>query len=615
MAATEQLISTPGRGDTRRPGPLTELTSRSSPSGIPRRSRKRVAFAAVLGASPLLLFSFLPSLESASNYLPVAAIDLAASFTRMVLAYVLSLGISLAYGYYAATHRPAERVLIPVLDILQSIPILGFFPVAVVFFVGLTGPNSIIGPNLASIFLLFTSMSWNMVFGVYESIKSMPQEMREAADSFGVTGRQRLREVVVPATINRLVYNSILSWTAGWYFLVAAEIFSLSGSSSTVLPGIGSFLLQAAGAQDFKALITGLVLLVALIALLDVFLWRPLTRWAERFRYDQAPSGESEPGRAGTRAGGTPIRRAANVVVRYVRTSVTRVSTPIVALSSTLTSRARRGRDPEFARTAVRYVALGTILTLAWLLVIAIAVAVYEVFTAPVSSMTRDYIGMLPQAVALSLGRVASAYLLSLAIAFPLAVLIARRARASRVGLPVIEILASVPATALFPLFIFALLGALGSTLGAQGAVQVAAILMLVTGMLWYLFFNILSGLRAIPPDLEEAARSYGLPRRLYFRRLILPAVFPAFITGSITAFGGGWNTLIIAEYIHYSDSQQFQVLGVGALLDIGNRIPKGGGLPLLASALFALVLAVVGLNELLWKPLYRRAVERYRID
>jgi NitT/TauT family transport system permease protein len=174
-------------------------------------------------------------------------------------------------------------------------------------------------------------------------------------------------------------------------------------------------------------------------------------------------------------------------------------------------------------------------------------------------------------------------------------------------------VVASVPATALFPLFIFAFIGLLGSTIGDQAAVQIAAILMLTTGMLWYLFFNILSGLRAVPPDLEEAARSYGLSRRMYYQRLLLPAIFPAFITGSITAFGGGWNTLIIAEYINYSPTEKFHVLGVGYLLDKGALIPDGA--PLLASALLVLIVVVVTLNELLWKPLYRRAAERYRIE
>ncbi|MGI0053338.1 MAG: ABC transporter permease subunit [Thermoplasmata archaeon] len=564
-----------------------------------------IPWAMLASAGPLLAVSLLPIAGSVGGELPEAAVDLAASFTRMLLAYLLALGFCLIYGYYAATHRPAERVLIPVLDVLQSIPILGFFPIALVVFVGLTGPHSLVGPNLASIFLIFTSMAWNMVFGVYESIKSMPQELREAADSFGVRGLQRLRTVVFPATVNRLVYNSILSWTAGWYFLVAAEIISVS-NQTTVLPGIGSFLLTAAGSHNESALLTGLGLLIVLIALLDLALWRPLIRWAERFRYDQSPSGSTE-GAVYRRAGGQPLRRAAVVVVRYVRTGVTRVSTPIVALSSSITERARRGREPGFGRTAAKTVALGTVLTLSWLLLITLGVAVYGVFHEPITGPVHNDLLSLPEALGLSFGRVVLAYLLSLAIAFPLALAVTRRTAAGGAGLSLIEIVASVPATALFPLFIFALL----PYLGFQGA----AILMLTTGMLWYLFFNLLSGLRSIPPDLKEAARSFGLRRREYYRRLLLPAVFPAFVTGSITAFGGGWNTLVIAEYLHYSPTQHFQVLGLGELINVGIQLQNGTGLPLMVAALLVMVLTVVALNELLWKPLYRRASDRYRID
>jgi NitT/TauT family transport system permease protein len=576
------------------------------------RPRRWLVPAVMLGAGPVLAVSLLPFGSSWTTYLPVAALDLAASFTRMLLAYLMSLGFSLAYGYYAAVHRPAERVLIPVLDILQSVPILGFFPIAIVFFVGLTGPQSLIGPNLASIFLIFTSMAWNMVFGVYESLKSIPSEIREAADSFGVGGVQRLRQVLLPATANRLIYNSILSWTAGWYFLVAAEFISVSNASTT-LPGIGSFLLQEAGSQNLPALVTGLGLLVTLIALMDFFVWRPATKWAERFRYDQAPSGEVTGG-IQRRFQGQPLRRAADLVVRYARAGASRVSLPFVALRTTLASRGRaEDRGPSFARRAAGWVALGTVLLLCWLLLITLGVAVYEVFRQPITGHVHGDLLLLPVATAFSLGRVVAAYAVSLAIALPLALLVTRRRLASRVGLPLIEIVASVPATALFPLFIFALL----PYFGFQGA----AIVMLTTGMLWYLFFNILSGLRSIPPDLEEAARSYGLPRREYYRRLVFPAIFPAFITGSITAFGGGWNTLIIAEYIHYSPSQQFSVLGLGDLINVGLNppvawgLPPGGGLPLMVAALLVLVCVVVGLNELLWKPLYRQAVERYRIE
>jgi NitT/TauT family transport system permease protein len=561
--------------------------------------------AVLLVGGPTLAFSLLPGAHAVGAQLPLAAVDLSASFLRMLFAYGLSLAFALGYGYFAATRRTGERILLPVLDILQSVPILGFFPVAIVFFVGLTGPNSIIGPNFASIFLIFTSMSWNMAFGVYESIKTIPNELKEATDSFNLTGWERLRRVLLPATANRLVYNSILSWTGGWYFLVAAEFISTS-SSSTVLPGIGSFLLDAASSGDTAALVAGLLLLVALITALDVFLWRPLSRWAERFRYDTAPSGASE-GAITRRGPPLPLRRAAGAVVRFVRTGVTRVGSPFLKVSTLVPRpRPREGTKTKVG-AAARTVTLGAVLVLVWLLLITIIVAIYNVYSVPIQPAVLAQMKLLPLALLYSMGRVGAAYAVSLAIALPLAIWIASRPRAARLGLPVVEVVASVPATALFPLFIFALL----PYFGFQGA----AVLMLLTGMMWYLFFNILSGLRGVPPDLDEAARSLGLPKKIYYRRVLLPALFPAFVTGSITAFGGGWNTLVIAEYLHYSATHSLQVLGVGELINVGLYWPHNAGLPLMVSALLTLVFAVIAINEIVWKPMYRRAIEKYRID
>jgi NitT/TauT family transport system permease protein len=540
------------------------------------------------------------SLGGVAGYLPTAAVDLLYSFLRMCGAYVASLGFALAYGYYAATRPQGERVMIPVLDILQSVPILGFFPVAIVALADLT-PNSWVGPNIASVFLIFTSMSWNMVFGVYESVKTLPIDLREATDSFGVRGMQRFRQVLFPAMVNRLVYNSVLSWTAGWFFLVEAEIFTTNKGGA--LPGIGSYLSFAAGEHNGTAFLTGLVLLVILIALLDFGVWRPLGRFAERFRYDQSPSGEGELGNLGVST--TRFRRAAAYITRGVRSGVTRVSTPLVQLAAIpfRSASGRRRRDGH--NPALYYGVLGGILVAVWLLLIAIVVAIFNVFSSPIIPSVRGQILELPLSMGASLVRVVAAFAFCLAIALPLAVLMSRRPRAARVGLPIVEVVASFPATALFPVIIFELL----PYISGEGA----AVLMLMTGMLWYLFFNLLSGIRSLPPDLEEASRSFGVKGRGFFTKVLLPGIFPALITGSITAFGGGWNTLIVAEYLNVGVSQKFQLLGVGSAIDIGYAEPNG--LPLMVAALLTLVITVIAINELIWKPLYRRAVEKYRYD
>ena len=589
-------------GSTDRGGGTSTASPPASP-GKPLSFPSAGRTAALYAGVPLLIgvigaTTFGLSFGSFASYLPIAARDVSFSFLRLVAAYAASLGFALAYGYYAATHPPGERVMIPVLDILQSVPILGFFPVVIVLFVNLT-PGTWLGPNIASVFLIFTSMSWNMVFGVYESLKTLPADLRESADTFGVRGFLRFKRVLFPATINRLVYNSVLSWTGGWFFLVEAEIFTTNSSG---LPGIGSFLSIAASEHNTDAFLAGIILLILVIALLDFAVWRPLGRWAERFRYDQSPSGEGEVS-GGPRDATGRFRRAAAYVTRGVRSGVTRISTPFVQLAS-ITVRPVR-QPTAFQRTAFYYAALGAILVFVWLIIIEIITNVYGVFTGPISSSVRAQMLTLPEAMGASTLRIAIAYAICLAIALPLAIYLARRPKASRVGLPIVEVVASFPATALFPVIIFELV----PYLTPNGA----AVLMLLTGMMWYLFFNLLSGVRQLPPDLEEAARSFGIQGRQFFRRVLFPGIFPALVTGSITAFGGGWNTLIVAEYLNVNSHQTLSVIGVGQLIDIGYGEP--GGFPLMVAALFTLIATVIAINELLWKPLYRRAVEQFRYD
>jgi len=435
---------------------------------------------------------------------------------------------------------------------------------------------------------------------VYESLKTLPAELKEAAETFRARGLLLFRRVLFPATINRLVYNTVLSWTAGWFFLVEAEIFTTN--TNQILPGIGSYLFYAAAASNAAKFLVGIFVLVVVIAILDFAVWRPLGKWAERFRYDTAPSGEGGEVASGDAAG--RFTRAAEYVRRGVRTTATRISTPFVQLAAFAT---RPVLKTPRRRDALSYVGIGTILVLAWLMLIALVVGVFHVLTGPILPGVARQIELLPLAMGASALRVAASYAVCLAIALPLALVLARSARANRVGMPVVEVIASFPATALFPVIIFGLI----PFISAEGA----AILMLMTGMLWYLFFNILSGIRGLPPDLDEAAHSFGLRGWKRFTRVVLPGIFPALITGSITAFGGGWNTLIVAEYLTGNSSQVLSLFGIGRSIDIGAELPNNTGYPLLVAALLTLVAAVVAINELIWKPLYRRAVEKYRYD
>lgn len=582
-----------------------------SPTGSARRWTLPIALFASI---PILAAIDFSGVDPVVHDLPFAAYSLGASFVRMLLAYGLALSFALGYGYVAAVNRNAERVMIPVLDILQSVPILGFLPIVLYALISLS-PNTILGPNLASIFLIFTCMSWNMAFGVYESLKALPHDLREASDSFGLHGAKRARRVLFPAMVNRLVYNSVLSWTNGWYFLVAAEILTTAGAGKgTTLTGIGSYLYTAAANGNTDQLVAGVLVLVILIALLDLLLWRNLGHWAERYRMDTSPSGEAiPPPTGGARA--ASLRRVRGVVGRGLTSGKAIVLAPVKVLGNVtgLGPALRRSpvahRHPKtFWWNAFVWGMLGAVLVICWLLIITLGVGVFNVFRSPIPANVRQQITTVPLALAYSMGRVAAAYAICVVFSLGLALLFARKPKVSRFGLPVVQIVASVPATALFPLFLFYLVGVVG--------VEPAVVFVLVTGMVWYVFFNVLAGLRSIPPDLEESARSYGLKGKNYYRRLIFPGIYSSFITGSITAFGGGWNTLIIAESLAGPNGKSVSVLGLGELIDLGApNIGEPHGIALMVVALLTMVIAVVAVNQLVWKPLYRRASERYRYD
>jgi len=298
-----------------------------------------------------------------------------------------------------------------------------------------------------------------------------------------------------------------------------------------------------------------------------------------------------------------------------VRTGFITASTPLVSLGTFALGRGTTRRR-SFAALAGRYLALGSILIFSWYLLITAGVAIYSIYVHPIGAFALAQIRMIPYDLASSIGRLIAAYTLSLVIAFPLAYFLTHRPRAARIGLPLVEIVASVPATAIFPLIVFVVVLDIGR--------QATSVILLSTGMIWYLFFNLLSGMRSIPPDLDEAARSFGVKGGPYYRKVLLPAVFPAFITGSITALGGGWNTLIVAEYLSVSKTVQtptgpvttthvvYQVPGIGQLIQAGFAENSAA---VYVAALLALVVTVVVVNELLWKPLYRRAIEKYKYD
>jgi len=534
-----------------------------------------------------------PHLSVSARQLPYYAF---CSFYRMLAAYLVALAFSLVYGLGAAKSKAYERVMIPAIDIAQSVPVVGFFPAAIYFFVALAH-GSRLGVELAAVFLIFTSMAWNMALGVFEAVRTIPTDSTEALDAFGASGWIRLKRLQLPACVPKLVYNSILSWVAGWYYLIACEIIAV-GPAHYELPGLGSYLMKAADKGRYGELVAGLVALLAIIIPMDVIVWQPLSTWAEKFRYEFAASTEpirslgmlgtlSAIGPAITRA----IRSLLIPIVRFIQRALR--STPPFNPAS----------HPRLAQIgrAFRIASLtGGFLLLAYGIASGLATLVRTLLEPWPAEVTQ-----IPAATVASMLRMVAAYVISLAWTIPCAIAASENQRFARRLTPIAEIVGSVPATALFPVIVL-------FVIRVTGGMNLASILLILTGMQWYVLFNLLAGVSQIPSDLREAARSFGLSRFATWRKLTLPALAPSLLTGSITAWGGGWNALILSEYFPYRN-RIYRVFGLGALLDEATY-QTGNGLMILLT-LLSMVLVVIVLNRLFWRRMYDVATDRYRID
>ncbi len=532
-----------------------------------------------------------PRLSVQISHLPYYAF---CSFYRMLAAYVLSLLFAIPYGLSAARSPRHERFMIPAIDIAQSVPVIGFFPAAIYFFIAISGGGRL-GVEMAAIFLIFTSQAWNLALGVFEAVKTIPADSIEALDSFGISGWLRLKRLYLPASVPKLVYNSILSWVAGWYFLIACEIIAV-GPANYKLPGLGSYLMESADKGRTGELIAALVTLLVIILLMDVLVWQPLSIWAQKFRYEFAAS-ES----VGANdifdmivSLGVNIRRFTRALIRPLATLGRRV-----------------------ARAVPRRPALGALLArcakplrLVWLtaLTALLTYALVDGLIALVRTLSQPWPAearLIPAAAGASLIRLLIAYAISLAWTLPITLFASDNPRFDRLLAPLAEVAGSMPATALFPVIVL-------FVIRLTGDMNLASVLLILTGMQWYLLFNLLAGARQVPADLKEAARSFGLSRYASWRKVTIPALTPSLVTGSITAWGGGWNALILSEYFIYR-GHHYEVLGLGTLLDRATY-ESGNGTMILLS-LLSMVLIVMGLNRLIWRPIYNYATERFRVD
>jgi NitT/TauT family transport system permease protein len=513
------------------------------------------------------------------------------SLVRISIAYALSLVFALAYGYIAASSRRAEIILIPLLDILQSIPVLSFLPGVMLAMVALF-PHSQLGLELGSILLIFTGQVWNIAFSFYSSLKTIPRDLREAAIIFRFSRWQRFSELDLPFSTIGLVWNSMMSVAGGWFFLMACEMFVL-GQRDFRLPGLGSFLQTAAGHGNTSAIFWGVLAMVAVIVLLDQFVWRPVIVWADKFKFEQVESASA------THSNLFSLIGRATFVIRFYR----RVVRPVFNwLTRTFASGARRAAETFNAPAQNRLR-----ITIGYIFVAGILIGLgFTVFHAvrELSDLHReDYIGLF-QNTALTFLRVNSALILGALWTVPVGVAIGFSPRLARIAQPLAQLAASIPATALFPVILLFLIH-------LHGGIELAAMLLMLLGTQWYILFNVIAGAMAIPTDLREAAQIYRFTSWDRWRLLILPGIFPYLVTGLVTASGGAWNASIVAEYFHF----QGRIISTPGLGSSISSASDSGRFDVLLASTLIMATVVVLINRLLWRRLYRLASTRFKLE
>jgi NitT/TauT family transport system permease protein len=511
------------------------------------------------------------------------------STLRMLLALLASILFTLGYGALAAKSRRAGLLMVPILDVLQSVPILGFLSITVTFFLAMA-PGSVLGAELASIFAIFTSQAWNMTFSFYQSLRTVPGDLDEACRAFGLSRWQRFWRLDVPYAVPGLVWNAMMSMSGGWFFVVASEAITV-GSHSVALPGIGSYVARAIDARDLAAIAWAVVTMLVVILAYDQLLFRPATVWADRFRFEQTPShavGRSwvlTLARRG-RLAKTLAGRLDDLSRRLVRIGYVRRRAGEAVRGGPFAS--RRAGDAVWLVAVTASALYGL-----WML---------ESFLAPVASVAE--IGRVLVLAGATLLRVVVLIALASAVWVPIGVAIGLRPRLAERCQGLAQFLAAFPANLFFPVFVAAIV-----RWHLDPNVWLSPLMIL--GTQWYILFNVIAGARAFPSDLREVADLFGVRGRRWWSAVILPGVFPYYVTGAITASGGAWNASIVAERASWG-AVTLTASGLGAYIA---EATQAGDTPRVVLGIVVMSTLVVAFNRGVWRPLYRLAERRLRVD
>ncbi|MEI8134980.1 MAG: ABC transporter permease subunit [bacterium] len=531
------------------------------------------------------------------RYLPLYTLY---SLTRGLVAYLISLLFTIAYGYTMAHSKRAERIMLPLLDILQSIPVLSFLPGFSIALIALF-PHTNVGLELVCVLAIFVGQVWNMTFAFFYSLKGIPNDMRDAAKSYYLSKREILLKLELPASTIPLVWNSMMSMAGGWFFLTVCEAFTL-GDRDFRLPGVGSYMSVAIEKGNVPAEIAAIVAMGVMIIVLDRLLWRPLVIWSKKFRMDDTADEVEE-----SSIVLDVLKNSKLVDWIYEKLRVKEEKIPQAQKLPTQSTADMLSAKKILEISARKETSLKKIGTWA-LALFAIGLILYGLIDAAFVVLNglsaSDWSSIAFRTFATFL-RTSAAVLLAALWTVPVGAIIGMNRKLSRRLQPLIQFMASYPAPMIFPLVLLFLTS-------AGISIEYGAVLLMLLGTQWYMLFNVIAGASSIPTDLQEVSDSYSLPRMLKWKRVILPAIFPSIITGAITAAGGAWNASIVAENYVVPHKMRMSATGIGSLISSASETEN---FPLLIASTMALSLVVVIINKFFWRRLFSIAQDKYALN
>ncbi|WP_322094431.1 ABC transporter permease [Paraburkholderia bannensis] len=510
---------------------------------------------------------------------------------RMLAAMIASLIFTLGYGTLAAKSRRAGQVLVPILDILQSVPVLGYISFTVTFFLALF-PSRVLGAELAAIFAIFTSQAWNMTFSFYQSLRTVPRDLDEVSKGFHLTGWQRFWKLEVPFSMPGLIWNMMMSMSGGWFFVVASEAITV-GNNTITLPGIGAYLAQAITEKNMHAIGWVILAMTVVILAYDQFLFRPLVAWADKFRMENTSSGDAPESWLLDLIRRTRLIHRLLVPMGFMLATLARI--PIrVQLPKAM---------PAISTTRSKSSRAGDIIWAICVIVLTVFV-VWRVFSYVRTGVTLDEVGHVFVLGLITLLRVVLLIAIASVIWVPLGVLIGLRPALAEKFQPLAQFLAAFPANLLFPVFVIVIV-----RFHLNPDIWLSPLIVL--GTQWYILFNVIAGASAYPNDYKEASKNFHIRGWQWWRQAMLPGIFPYYVTGAITASGGAWNASIVSEFVQWGDTK-LQAHGLGAYIA---QMTAAGDFPKIIVGIAMMSLFVTLFNRVLWRPLYTYAESRLRLD